>query len=327
MDKGSYITMQGKTLIIGASGQIGIELTLALRAKYGNDAIIASDIRKPNDPIFDEGPFEVLNVLDKPSLEAVIEKHNISYVYQLAALLSATSEKNPEKAWDLNMNGLFHILDIAKAGKIQRVFWPSSIAAFGPNTPADNTPQYTIMEPTSVYGISKLTGERWCEYYFNKYGVDVRSLRYPGLIGWKSAPGGGTTDYAVHIFHEALEKGSYTSFLSETTRLPMMYMPDAIEATVKLMLAPAEQIKVRSSYNLAGFSFTPKELANEIRNFIPEFSIDYAPDFRQAIADSWPASIDDSAARNDWGWNPAFDLSSMTRDMLQNLSIQKKITV
>ena len=224
------------------------------------------------------------------------------------------------------MNSLLYVLELAREKKL-RVYWPSSIAAFGPNTPKDHTPQHTIMEPSTVYGFSKLAGERWCEYYFNKYGVDVRSLRYPGLIGWKSAPGGGTTDYAVHIFHEALEKGSYTSFLSENTRLPMMYMTDAIEATVKLMLAPSDQIKVRSSYNLAGFSFTPNELAAEIRRHIPDFTIDYAPDFRQAIADSWPASIDDSAAQNDWGWKPQFDLAAMTNDMLHNLSIQKNITV
>lgn len=326
MDKEGNITMQGKTLIIGASGQIGIELTLALRAKYGNDAIIASDIRKPNDPIFEEGPFEVLNVLDKPSLEAVIEKHNISYVYQLAALLSATSEKNPEKAWDLNMNGLFHILDIAKAGKIQRVFWPSSIAAFGPNTPADNTPQYTIMEPTSVYGISKLAGERWCEYYYNNFGVDVRSIRYPGLIGFRSEPGGGTTDYAVDIFYHAIETGTYECFLSENTNLPMMMMEDAINATINIMEAPKEQIKIRSSYNLAGTSFTPAEIANAIKAHIPNFTITYKPDFRQGLADSWPNSINDAQARQDWGWKHKYDLNLLVSTMITEIAKKKQVS-
>lgn len=318
-------TMQGKTLIIGASGQIGIELTLALRAKYGSDQVIASDIRKPENTIFNDGPFEELNVLDKERLLAVIEEHQITAVYQLAALLSATSEKNPAFAWELNMNGLFHILDIAKERKNFKVFWPSSIAAFGPNTPADATPQYTIMEPTSVYGISKLAGERWCEYYFSKFGVDVRSIRYPGLIGYRSEPGGGTTDYAVDIFYNALETGSYTSFLSENTMLPMMMMEDAIRATIGIMEAPASEVKIRSSYNLSGISFTPAELANEIRKHIPSFEISYAPDFRQQLADSWPNSIDDSEARKDWGWQHQFDLEKLVSVMLSE--IRKKKTV
>ena len=317
--------MQGNILIIGATGQIGTELTLALRAKYGNSAVIASDIKMNEDPIFTEGPFEILSVLDRPRLEEVIEKHNIRQVYQLAALLSATSEKYPEKAWDLNMNGLFHILEIAKAGKLDRVFWPSSIAAFGPNTPADNTPQFTIMEPTSIYGISKLAGERWCEYYFNKFGVDVRSIRYPGLIGYRSEPGGGTTDYAVDIFYHAIENGSYTSFLSENTMLPMMMMEDAINATIGIMEAPSEQIKIRSSYNLAGVSFTPKQLAEEIRKHIPDFKMDYSPDFRQGLADSWPNSIDDSRAREDWGWKHIFDMEKLVSTMISE--IRKKVTV
>lgn len=317
--------MQGNILIIGATGQIGTELTLALRAKYGNSAVIASDIKMNEDPIFTEGPFEILSVLDRPRLEEVIEKHNIRQVYQLAALLSATSEKYPEKAWDLNMNGLFHILEIAKAGKLDRVFWPSSIAAFGPNTPADNTPQFTIMEPTSIYGISKLAGERWCEYYYNKFGVDVRSIRYPGLIGYRSEPGGGTTDYAVDIFYHAIEKGCYTSFLSEDTMLPMMMMEDAINATIGIMEAPSEQIKIRSSYNLAGVSFTPKQLAEEIRKHIPDFEIDYSPDFRQGLADSWPNSIDDSRARDDWGWKHAFNMEKLVSTMISE--IRKKVIV
>jgi nucleoside-diphosphate-sugar epimerase len=317
--------MQGNILIVGATGQIGTELTLALRAKHGNNAVIASDIKMSEDPIFKDGPFEVFSVLDRPRMEAVIDQYNVKVVYQLAALLSATSEKYPEKAWDLNMNGLFHILEIAKAGKLERVFWPSSIAAFGPNTPADDTPQFTIMEPTSIYGISKLAGERWCEYYFNKFNVDVRSIRYPGLIGYRSEPGGGTTDYAVDIFYHAIESGKYTSFLGPDTRLPMMMMEDAINATIGIMEAPKESIKIRGSYNLSGISFTPAELADEIRKHIPEFEISYAPDFRQGLADSWPNSIDDSRAREDWGWRHRFDLARLTSTMIEE--IRKKLVV
>lgn len=317
--------MQGNILIVGATGQIGTELTLALRAKHGNNAVIASDIKMSEDPIFKDGPFEVFSVLDRPRMEAVIDQYNVKVVYQLAALLSATSEKYPEKAWDLNMNGLFHILEIAKAGKLERVFWPSSIAAFGPNTPADHTPQFTIMEPTSIYGISKLAGERWCEYYFNKFNVDVRSIRYPGLIGYRSEPGGGTTDYAVDIFYHAIESGKYTSFLGPDTRLPMMMMEDAINATIGIMEAPKESIKIRGSYNLSGISFTPAELADEIRKHIPEFEISYAPDFRQDLADSWPNSIDDSSAREDWGWEHRFDLTKLTSTMIEE--IRKKLVV
>jgi nucleoside-diphosphate-sugar epimerase len=317
--------MQGNILIVGATGQIGTELTLALRAKHGNNAVIASDIKMSEDPIFKDGPFEVFSVLDRPRMEAVIDQYNVKVVYQLAALLSATSEKYPEKAWDLNMNGLFHILEIAKAGKLERVFWPSSIAAFGPNTPADHTPQFTIMEPTSIYGISKLAGERWCEYYFNKFNVDVRSIRYPGLIGYRSEPGGGTTDYAVDIFYHAIESGKYTSFLGPDTRLPMMMMEDAINATIGIMEAPRESVKIRGSYNLSGISFTPAELAVEIRKHIPEFEISYAPDFRQGLADSWPNSIDDSSAREDWGWRHRFDLARLTSTMIEE--IRKKLVV
>lgn len=307
-------------LVIGSSGQIGTELVARLRELYGSSRVIASDL---NIPTVSDGPFEQLNVLDAQRLSEILSKYKISEVYLLAAMLSATGEKFPMKAWDLNMNGLFLLLEAAKEGRIQKLYWPSSIAVFGPTTPRINTPQHTIAEPTTVYGISKQTGERWCEYYHQKYGVDVRSLRYPGLIGWKSAPGGGTTDYAVHIFHEALEKGSYTSFLSANTALPMMYMPDGINSTINIMQAPAEQIKIRSSYNLAAMTFTPEEIAAEIRKHIPEFSISYAPDFRQAIADSWPASIDDSAARNDWNWTPEYDLAKMTEDMLVNLRALK----
>jgi nucleoside-diphosphate-sugar epimerase len=311
--------MNTKILIIGACGQIGTELTQKLRSIYGNDNVIASDIRKLNNDIVNNGIFEVVNALDYNQIEHLIEQYQITDVYLMAALLSATAEKNPAFAWDLNMNSLFHVLNLAKAKKIKKIFWPSSIAVFGPTTPRENTPQYTIMEPTTVYGISKQTGERWCEYYHNIYGVDVRSIRYPGLISWSTEPGGGTTDYAVDIYHKALKDGKYECFLSEKTALPMMYMDDAIRATVEIMQAPSESIKIRSSYNLSGVSFTPKEIAAEIKKQIPNFSISYKPDFRQKIADSWPASIDDSFARNDWNWKHKFDLASMTNEMLENL--------
>lgn len=311
--------MNTKILIIGACGQIGTELTQKLRSIYGNDNVIASDIRKLNNDIVNNGIFEVVNALDYNQIEHLIEQYQITDVYLMAALLSATAEKNPAFAWDLNMNSLFHVLNLAKAKKIKKIFWPSSIAVFGPTTPRENTPQYTIMEPTTVYGISKQTGERWCEYYHNIYGVDVRSIRYPGLISWSTEPGGGTTDYAVDIYHKALKEGKYECFLSEKTALPMMYMGDAIRATVEIMQAPSESIKIRSSYNLSGVSFTPNEIAAEIKKQIPNFSISYKPDFRQKIADSWPASIDDSFARNDWNWKHKFDLASMTNEMLENL--------
>jgi nucleoside-diphosphate-sugar epimerase len=311
--------MTTKILIIGACGQIGTELTQKLRSIYGNDNVIASDIRKLNNEIFNNGTFEVVNALDYNQIEHLIEHYQITDVYLMAALLSATAEKNPAFAWDLNMNSLFHVLNLAKAKKIKKVFWPSSIAVFGPTTPRYNTPQFTIMEPTTVYGISKQTGERWCEYYHNIYGVDVRSIRYPGLISWSTEPGGGTTDYAVDIYHKALKDGNYECFLSEETALPMMYMDDAIRATVEIMQAPTEAIKIRSSYNLSGVSFTPKEIAVEIKKRIPEFTISYKPDFRQKIADSWPASIDDSQAREHWNWKHKFDLASMTDEMLENL--------
>ena len=311
--------MTTKILIIGACGQIGTELTSQLRAQYGVDNVVASDIRKLNNDIVNTGIFEVVNALDYNQIEHLIEKYQITDVYLMAALLSATAEKNPAFAWDLNMNSLFHVLNLAKAGKIKKIFWPSSIAVFGPTTPRENTPQYTIMEPTTVYGISKQTGERWCEYYHHQFGVDVRSIRYPGLISWTSEPGGGTTDYAVDIFHKALEEGNYECFLRDDSKLPMMYMEDAIRATIEIMQADSEKIKIRSSYNLAGISFTPAEIAAEITKHIPDFSITYNPDFRQKIADSWPASIDDSCARNDWGWSHRFDRSAMTTIMLENL--------
>lgn len=312
--------MNPKILIIGACGQIGTELTHKLRTIYGTENVIASDIRKLNTDVVNSGPFEVVNALDFNQIEHLVEIHQITDVYLMAALLSATAEKNPAFAWDLNMNSLFHVLNLAKAKKIKKIFWPSSIAVFGPTTPKENTPQYTIMEPSTVYGISKQSGERWCEYYHNVFGVDVRSIRYPGLISWSTAPGGGTTDYAVDIYHKALSDGQYECFLSSQTRMPMMYMDDAINATINIMKADANQIKIRSSYNLAAMSFTPEEIADEIKKHLPDFSITYKPDFRQNIADSWPASIDDSHARQDWGWNHHYDLESMTKDMLDHLS-------
>ena len=313
--------MTTKILIIGACGQIGTELTQKLRAIYGVENVIASDIRKLNIDVVNSGPFEVVNALDFNQIQHLVEIHNIDEVYLMAALLSATAEKNPSFAWDLNMNSLFHVLNLAKAGKIKKIFWPSSIAVFGPTTPKENTPQYTIMEPSTVYGISKQSGERWCEYYHNVFGVDVRSIRYPGLISWSSPPGGGTTDYAVDIFYKALSEKKYDCFLSSETKMPMMYMDDAIAATIQIMQAPAEQIKIRSSYNLAAMSFTPTEIAAEIKKHIPDFNISYTPDFRQKIADSWPASIDDSLARKDWGWSHKFDIESMTKDMLEHLKL------
>lgn len=310
-----------KILVIGSSGQIGIELVQNLRNIYGIDNVVASDLKVTEQA--KEGPFEIIDVLNAQNLLEIIKRHHINQVYLLAALLSATAEKNPKFAWDLNMLGLFNVLDLAREKIISKVFWPSSIAVFGPNTPKINTPQYTVMEPSTVYGISKQAGERWCEYYYNKHQVDVRSLRYPGLIGWKSAPGGGTTDYAVHIFHEALKKGSYECFLSENTTLPMMYMQDAIKATIGIMQADSDTVKIRSSYNLSGLSFSPKEITEEIKKHIPGFSISYKTDSRQQIADSWPKSIDSSMATKDWNWQPEFDLSRMTSDMIKNL---KKLT-
>ena len=314
--------MNKTILILGACGQIGTELTLALRQKYGNESVVASDIRRSDLAELQDGPFEILDASDADALRAVCERHNVNTVYHLVAMLSATGEKFPMKAWDLNMQSLLHVLELAREGVIQKIFWPSSIAVFGPTTPKDHTPQQTIMEPSTVYGISKLAGERWCEYYFNKYGVDVRSIRYPGLISWKSQPGGGTTDYAVEIYYKALEEGRYTSFLSEHRALPMMYMDDAIRATIELTEAPAEQVKIRSSYNLAGISFDPVTIAASIAGHIDGFEMDCVPDFRENIAASWPASIDDSAAQADWNWQPEYDLEAMTAAMLGNLKVK-----
>lgn len=308
-----------KILIIGACGQLGTELTLALRAVYGPENVIASDLHCRVPVLAESGPFEKLDVLEIQRLAAIIQKHNITQVYHLAAMLSATGELNPKFAWKLNVNGLLNVLDIAQEKKLHKIYWPSSIAVFGPHTPSHHTPQYTVMDPNTVYGISKLAGERWCEYYFEKYGVDVRSLRYPGLISYKTPPGGGTTDYAIDIYHKALEGMAFECFLSADTYLPMMYMPDAINATLQIMEAPAESIKIRSSYNVGAFSFSPKEIALAIQTHIPAFSISYKPDFRQNIADSWPDTIDDTIARNDWNWQPQYNLQTMTSDILINL--------
>jgi nucleoside-diphosphate-sugar epimerase len=318
--------MKKTTLILGACGQIGTELTLTLREKYGNDAVVATDIKEPALAELKNGPFEILDASDATGLRAVCEKYNVGTVYHLVAMLSATGEKFPMKAWDLNMQSLLYVLELAKEKVIDKIFWPSSIAVFGPTTPKKHTQQQTIMEPSTVYGISKLAGERWCEYYYNKYGVDVRSIRYPGLISWKSQPGGGTTDYAVEIYYKALEEGRYTSFLSEHRALPMMYMDDAIRATIELTEASADKIKVRSSYNLAGISFDPATIGASIKKVMPEFELDFAPDFREEIAASWPESIDDSAAQVDWNWTPKYDLDSMTEAMISNLKAKLQLS-
>lgn len=314
-----------KILVIGAAGQLGSELTQGLWARYGKENVTATDIKDPQG-ILAEGNFEILDVLKQKPLFDFIKKNSFTQIYHLAALLSATGEKNPKFAWHLNMDGLIHVLDAALEFNIQKVYWPSSIAVFGPNTPKENTPQDTIMDPATIYGITKQAGERWCNWYFNKYGLDVRSLRYPGLIGYKAKPGGGTTDYAVDIFFKALTDKKYECFLKPDTYLPMMYMEDAVKATLDLMEAPAEKITVRSSYNISALSFCPAEIAAEIRKHIPEFTISYNPDFRQAIADSWPKSIDDSVARRDWGWKPQYDLKEMTRDILEHLPATLALT-
>ncbi len=305
-----------KVLVIGALGQVGTELLAGLRAAHGHDQVIGSDIRMPEE---DLTPFETLDVMDMEACRTIIEKHEISEVYHLAALLSATAEQKPLFGWELNMKGLFNILELAKEGLIKKVFWPSSIAVFGPSTPRDNTPQHTITDPNTVYGISKLAGERWCEYYHAKYGVDVRSVRYPGLIGYKSLPGGGTTDYAVDIFHKANANEHFECFLSEGASLPMMYMEDAIDATIGIMNASVDQIKIRSSYNISGISFAPKEIYEAIKVYKPEFQITYKPDFREQIAQSWPASLNDDEARSDWGWEPKYDLDLLVQTMLANV--------
>jgi len=315
--------MSETILILGASGQIGGELTEKLRSMYGNENVIASDIRQGDDFLMNSGPFEIVDATDKEGILAIVKKYQVTQVYLLAAMLSATGEKYPQKAWDLNMTSLLAVLDLAKEKHIKQVYWPSSIAVFGPTTPKQDTPQKTIMEPSTVYGISKISGEFWCNYYHEKYGVDVRSIRYPGIISWKTKPGGGTTDYAVDIFFKAVENGSYKCFLSENTRLPMMYMDDAVNATIQIMQADVNDIKIRTSYNLSAIDFTPKELAAEIQKHIPNFTISYQPDSRQEIADSWPQTINDSSAREDWKWAHKFDLPSMVLDIIKNLQAQK----
>lgn len=311
--------MISKILVLGACGQIGTELTQKLREIYGNNNIIASDIREGDDDMMKMGPFEIIDAKNKQEIYKAVKKHNVDEIYLLAAMLSATAEQFPDKAWDLNMSSLFAVLDLAKEKIIRKVYWPSSIAVFGHTTPKENTPQKTIMEPSTVYGISKISGEFWCNYYHEKFGVDVRSLRYPGIISWKTKPGGGTTDYAVDIYFKAVKDKKYNCFLSKNTRLPMMYMSDAVDATIKIMQADSENINIRSSYNLSAIDFTPEEIALEIKKHIPGFKIEYNPDFRQKIADSWPSIIDDQEARNDWGWSHQYDLKMMTKDILKNL--------
>lgn len=312
--------MKSKILIIGACGQIGSELTLKLRRLFGEENVIASDISYSNLDVVNSGIFEIVDAQNYASIKVCVEKYKIDTIYLMAAILSATGEKYPMKAWDLNMESLFHVLNLARAKFIKKVFWPSSIAVFGATTPKEFTPQYTIMEPSTVYGITKQVGERWCEYYHKKYDVDVRSLRYPGIISWKTLPGGGTTDYAVEIYHKAITDGFYDCFLTEETELPMMFMDDAIKATIDIMTANKDAVKIRSSYNLAAISFTPKELAESIKKHIPGFKITYTPDYRQDIANSWPKSINDSYAREDWKWKHQFNIEDITKEMLLQLN-------
>jgi nucleoside-diphosphate-sugar epimerase len=309
-----------KILIIGAGGQIGVELTYELRRIYGESNVIASDLRAEAHPLLKEtGPYVQIDALKRKQIVDVIKKHQITQIYHLAAILSATGEMRPQWAWDINMKSILLLLDIAKVHKIKKVYWPSSIAVFGPTTPKQNAQQKTIIEPTTVYGISKFAGENWCQYYYTKYGVDVRSIRYPGLISYKTLPGGGTTDYAVDIYHKALAEKKYECFLSADTYLPMMYMPDAIRATIELMESDASKLSTRMAYNISAMSFSPKEITASIQKHIPDFEISYKPDFRQSIADSWPQSIADNLANTDWGWKAKYDLDAMTTDMLQNL--------
>lgn len=318
--------MSGKILVIGAAGQIGSELTSTLRNSLGNEKVVAADINDNNKEVVNSGPFEILDAKEFSTIKQCVDTYNIETVYLMAAMLSATGEKYPEKAWDLNMTSLFNVLNLAKEGVIKKIFWPSSIAVFGPTTPKENTPQHTICEPTTVYGISKLTGERWCEYYNKKYNVDVRSLRYPGIISYKTLPGGGTTDYAVDIYHKAVTDGHYDCFLKEDTELPMMFMEDAINATLQLMAAAESTINLRSSYNVAAFSITPKEVYESIKKHIPQFTIDYNPDSRQQIADSWPCSIDDNSAQKDWQWHSKYSLEDTTDIMLAQLKAKYEST-
>ncbi len=316
--KNNITPQMSKTLIIGACGQLGTELTIKLRSLNGTENVVAADIVDSPVKLIEDGPYEQLNILDNDAYQSILEKYDVTEVYHLVALLSAKGEQDPLFAWKLNMDSLLNVLESGRS-RVEKIYWPSSIAVFGPDTPPKETPQWTLMNPTTIYGISKQAGERWCEYYFNKYGVDVRSLRYPGLIGYKAMPGGGTTDYAVDIFHKAIAGEHFSCFLSENTKLPMMYMEDAVNATIELMTAPKGNIKVRSSYNLTAMSFTPEEIANEIRNHFPDFTISYSPDFRQKIAEGWPQSIDDGQARGDWGWKHQYDLPKLVSVMIANL--------
>jgi nucleoside-diphosphate-sugar epimerase len=310
-----------KILVTGATGQIGSELVLELRKKYGGENVVAvGHSRKPSDKLFSSGPYESIDVSDKTSIEKAVKKHSVDTIYHLAALLSATGEQNPQLAWTVNMNSLYYVLEIAREQKLAKIFWPSSIAVFGPTAPRSNTPQDTILIPGTMYGVTKVAGELLCNYYFMKYAVDVRSVRYPGIISSETPPGGGTTDYAVEIFYEAIKNKKYACFVREDTVLPMMYMPDCLKATIDLMEADSSKIKCRTSYNVAGMSFSAGQLTAEIRKHIPDFRCAYKPDFRQKIADSWPMSLDDTAARKEWGWKPKYDLPSMTRDMIEKLS-------
>lgn len=312
-----------KILVIGASGQIGSELTMELRNSYGNNNVFATDLKPAPQDVMESGPFSILDALDEKALIEYVTGNKITQIYHLAAILSGNAEKNPMKAWEINMKSMLSILNISLDNKVKKLYWPSSIAVFGPTTPKKNTPQLTVTEPSTVYGISKLAGERWCEYYFKRYGLDVRSLRYPGLISYKTEAGGGTTDYAVEIFYEAIKSKKYECFLQADAALPMMFMPDGIKATIDLMEADASKITVRSSYNLSAISFNPAEIAEVIKKHIPGFEITYKPDFRQKIAESWPQSIDDSTARKDWGWKHQYDLEWMSEIMLKE--IKKKI--
>lgn len=306
-------------IVTGATGQIGSELVLALREKYGNEHVIAVGHSKPQSGALADGPFVTADVTDKNAVDILVAEHKPDTIFHLVGILSAVGEKNPELAWDVNMNGLKNILDAARANGVQQIFWPSSIAAFGPSTPQDSTPQHTVLEPTTMYGVTKVSGELLCQYYWKKYGMDIRSLRYPGLISYKTPPGGGTTDYASAIYFEAKENNAYTCFVGPKTMLPMMYMPDAVRATIELMEAPAESITIHTSYNITAMSFSAEELAASVAQHVPGFTCTYAPDERQKIADSWPHSIDDAQAGKDWNWKPAYDLEAMTSDMLQNI--------
>lgn len=308
-----------RILVTGACGQIGSELSVALRKKHGNEDVVITDIAEPPPALRDAGPFEFLNVTQRGAIAAVVDRYGVDTIYHMAALLSATGEKKPHVAWDVNINGLYKVLEIARERRVSRVFWPSSIAAFGPETPKMNTPQETVMRPTTMYGITKVAGELLSNYYVERFGLDVRGVRYPGIISCKTLPGGGTTDYAVEIFYDALKHQQHTCFLEKDTVLPMMYMPDCVRATLMLMEADFDQLEHHAEFNIAALSFSPEELADEIRKHIPEFEITYKPDYRQQIADSWPCTIDDSAAREEWGWEPAYDLPAMVEDVLEKL--------